>query len=226
MKTFYEKVALGIIIPAASVVSVFITPEISLLQQHFSINVNSIGQIMSYYLSGYLVGQSLFAFISKKIGYKKSIQLGAILSLVALIIQIKAFNSTFFNLFLIGRFLTALGLSSGLVCGFAYLKDRLTGKEEKKFLSIITVVFTLSIYFSIILSGNIIKYLNLDCILSVNIIYILIILISSLLMKQNSINNTLSINENHVKTDIKTCFKLITYSFCLSISRFLFFIPV
>lgn len=217
MIIFSDKLILGIIIPAASVISVFITPEIIILQKHFSVNVNSIELIMSYYLTGYLIGQTLFAYISKKIGHKKSIHYGIIFALLSMLIQIKAFNLSSFNLFLTGRFLTAVGLSSGMVCGFAYLKNHFTEKEEKNFLSIITVVFPFSIYFSIFLSGNFVKYLNINISLWTNIFYILIILILSLFIKHNNINHKF-ISQEKIKINIQTSFKIIIYSLCLSIS--------
>ena len=218
MIRLYEKIALGIIIPAASVMSVFITPELNMLQKHFSVKMSSIGLIMSYYLTGYVIGQTLFGYISKNIGYKRSIQSGLVLALLSVFIQTKAFNIGSFKLFLAGRFLIALGLSSGLVCGFAYLKDCLTEKEEKTFLSLITVIFTFSIYLSIVLSGNIIKYYNIDFMLWLIGLYILVILTLSLTLKHKGINRDFSLKEKKIQIDINTSFKLITYSFCLSIS--------
>ncbi len=214
---FSEKFSLLLIIPAASVASVFITPELKLIQNHFSLSTNILGQVMSYYLAGYLLGQFFFASLSKNIGLKNAIRIGALSSMLAMLLQINAVHHLDYKLFIIGRFLTAFGLSAGIVCGFAAIKEKLSAAAERSFLSIVTVTFTSSIYFAILFSGHLQKSLNIDSILIVNLFYVAAIFGLANFIRPPLPTNNIKAPEITAEAD-PNYLKLITYSICLSIS--------
>ncbi|MDI9818629.1 MULTISPECIES: MFS transporter [unclassified Legionella] len=160
--TRIEKIILAALISSASVMASFISPELALIKQFFSLSKNQLSYVMTFYLAGYLSGQVVWAYASNRIGRLLSIKLGMATSILGAIVIIVAMKTESFNLFLLGRVLIALGLASGLVCGFTMIKEKLSDHESKPYLSIIAVVFTASIYFAILLSGYLVKFTSLD----------------------------------------------------------------
>ena len=166
-----EKIILAALISSASVMASFISPELSLLKKFFSLDQNQISQIMTLYLAGYLSGQIVWAYASNRIGRLASIRHGTSISILGAIIIIASMKTGTFNTFLAGRILVAFGLSSGLVCGFALIKESLPEAENKKYLSILAVVFTASIYAAILVSGYIAQLTSLEFIMYMILLY-------------------------------------------------------
>lgn len=159
--TAIEKIILAALISSASVMASFISPELTLIKNYFSLANNQLSQIMTLYLAGYLFGQVVWAYVSNKVGRLASIKSGMATSILGTLLIIIAMKTESFSLFLAARLLIAFGLASGLVCGFTMIKENLSDQESKKYLSIIAVVFTASIYLSILLSGYLVKYTSL-----------------------------------------------------------------
>ena len=159
--TAIEKIILAALISSASVMASFISPELTLIKNYYSLASNQLSQIMTLYLAGYLSGQIIWAYISNKIGRLASIKFGMATSILGALVIIAAIETESFPLFLAARLLIAFGLASGLVCGFTLIKENLSPQESKRYLSIIAVVFTASIYLSILLSGYLVKYTSL-----------------------------------------------------------------
>jgi len=160
--TAIEKTILAVLISSASVMASYISPELTLIKNHFSLASHQLNKIMTLYLAGYLSGQVVWAFISNKIGRVISIKIGMSISILGAIIIIISTKTMSFDLFLIARLLIAFGLASGLVCGFTMIKENLSEQESKQYISIIAFVFSASVYLSILLSGYIVKYTSLD----------------------------------------------------------------
>lgn len=169
--TKIEKVILAALISSASVMASFISPELTLIKNFFSLANNQLSQVMTLYLAGYLSGQIVWAYVSNKIGRLASIKYGMATSIFGAIAIIVAMQLASFNLFLTGRILIAFGLASGLVCGFTMIKENLSDHESKQYLSIIAVVFTASIYLAILLSGYLAKYTSLDFVMCSMFLY-------------------------------------------------------
>ena len=163
--TRIEKIILAALISSASMMASFISPELALIKQFFSLSKNQLSQVMTFYLGGYLSGQMIWAYASNRIGRLASIKLGMATSLFGAIVIIVAMKAESFTLFLAGRIFIALGLASGLICGFTMIKESMTDHESKQYLSVIAVVFTASIYLAILLSGYLVKLTSLDSIM-------------------------------------------------------------
>jgi len=212
-----SKTILLFLISSASVVATFIAPELSLLRDEFGVSVAQTSKIMTFYLFGYLVGQGLFSYISNKIGRTRGIKYGMFISIIGAIFQFIALKYSLFPAFVFFRFLTAVGLSSGLVCGFAIIKESLTDEDCKKYFSLVAIAFTSSIYLSIFSSGIIISYMDISFLFGITITYTFTLFaLSFLIPEPKKIKNKL---KNQVKKRrIRLNFKLISYSLVLSIT--------
>lgn len=214
----FQKIILIFLITAASVVATFITPGMNDLKNLFLMSSNSLSYTMTIYLIGYLLGQISFALFSKRYGGISSLRYGFILCLIGFILQYLSVKFPVYYIFLLGRFITAFGLSSGLVCGFAIIKDNILPKEEKSYFSIIAIAFTGSIYFSIFISGILIKQMGLLFILKIQIFYPILLLIFSFFVP----NTKMLFAKNQLSTPLARYqflnFKLIAYAMALSIT--------
>lgn len=153
----YQKIFLIFLITSASIMATCISPYVVIIGKIFYIDSSSLTNVMSSYLLGYLIGQYVFSKIAKKYNGLLSIKLGLIVAFVGLNFQNIALQLTIYPLFLFGRFTTSLGLSAGLVVGFAIIKDNIAPEDEKAYLSKIAISFTTSIYLSIVASGYLSK---------------------------------------------------------------------
>lgn len=163
--TKIEKIILAVLIASASMMASFISPELALIKQFFSLSNNQLSQVMTFYLWGYVSGQIIWAYVSNRIGRLNSIKIGTATSIIGAIVIIVAMRVESFTLFLAGRVFIALGLASGLVCGFAMIKENLSDNESKPYLAKIAIIFTASIYLAILLSGYLVKLTSLEFIM-------------------------------------------------------------
>lgn len=211
----YQKIILIFFISAASVIATFISPELSSLKKLFLCTSSSLSPIMTIYLIGYLLGQISFGALSKKCGGITSIRYGFIIATIALFLQHISIKFPTYSIFLAGRFLTAFGLASGLVCGFSIIKDNILSQEEKGYLSIIAIAFTGAIYGSIVISGSLMTYLELNSIFKIQALYPIVLLPLTYL-----IPDTKKVILTSRKRDYDQLFnyKLISYSLSLSIT--------
>jgi len=214
-----SKILLLFLISSASVVATFISPGLSLLGNKFGITSGQISKVMTYYLAGYLLGQGIFSYLSNKIGRTLSIRYGMIISIIGAISQLISFKYSSFQAFVLFRFVTAIGLSSGLVCGFTIIKESLTDKDSKKYLSFVAIAFTASIYLSIFASGIIISYIGISFLFALIVAYTITLSILSFLIPEPGKTETKNKPQNKIDGKIfQLDFKLISYSLALSIT--------
>lgn len=210
-----HKIILIFFITAASMVATFITPEIGSLKSLFSVTDPYLSYIMTTYLAGYLIGQIVFAIFAKRYGGVLSIRCGFLISVVGLFLQFLTLQFKLYEGFLFGRAITALGLSAGLICGFAIIKENIKQNEEKSYLSIITIAFTGSIYLSMFISGTLIKYCSLSSIFKYEIYYFIGLLLLTFFIPDIQKNRTQPVE---IARRQYLNLKLINYSLVLSIT--------
>lgn len=175
--TTNNKCSLALFIPSASVIATFISPALILIKDHFSLSSKQLGMSISCYLAGYLLGQIGWIFYSKKTNLNTSIKHGIILSIIGSLCLLLSIKVNQYQLFLLGRFIIGFGLSAGLVCGFAIIKETFFESEEKKFLPIIAITFSSSIYLATFFSGCLMYFNSLYLITFIILLYNLVILI-------------------------------------------------
>lgn len=214
--TFYQKFFLVFFLTVASVVATCLGPYVVIIGKLFHTDISSLSKLMSFYLTGCLAGQFVFSKFSKKYNGLLSVKLGLMVGFFGLYLQVIAFHLNIFLLFLIGRFIAGLGLSAGLIIGFAIIKDNIAPKTEKLYLSIIAMAFTLTIYLSILASGYLSKILSINTFFYILMAYILFLMPLTFYLpntKKNTKKSNLKIKWNDFFN-----IKLINYSLVLSLT--------
>ncbi len=212
-----SKTILLLLISSASVIATFITPELSIISNVFGISEADTSRIMTFYLLGYLVGQVVFSYLSRKIGFCFSIRYGLFIAIIGALFQLASIKYLYFTAFILSRFITALGLSAGLVCGFAVIKETFAEKDIKKYLSLVAITFTSSIYLSIFISGLIIYYFDVSFIFKMILIYVIALFsLSFLIPASNTPHKTHHVSIKKIGPFLDL--KLIAYSLALSIT--------
>lgn len=215
--TRIEKIILAALISSASIMASFISPELALIKQFFSLSKTQLSQVMTYYLAGYLSGQIIWAYTSNRIGRLASIKLGMSTSILGAAVILLAMSVESFPLFLTGRILIALGLASGLVCGFTMIKENLSDQESKQYLSAIAVVFTASIYLAILISGYLAKFTSLTFVMNFVLFYNIVLFLLCFLMKLVARQLPQPLNSSsRMKFELQP--KVIAFSLVLSIT--------
>lgn len=116
----------------ASVSTAILSPALPAMMQTFAISKNTITWVTSIFLLGYMLGQLLYAPLANYYGAIKALRSGLCLMLIGVILTIFAALSAFYPMFLIGRFISAIGAASGLSCTFMLLKQLLTEPDAAK----------------------------------------------------------------------------------------------
>ena len=212
-----EKIILLFLISSASVLATFISPEIGLIKVYFSLTNDQTGKVMTYYLTGYLIGQFIWAYISNLIGRTISISAGAFIAIFGSSLLLYSYIYNNFNVFIISRSIIGFGLSAGLICGFAMIKENLSKEGQKKYLALVAIFFTTSIYTSISISGYIVQHSSLDLIFwSILCICSIFFILSNFLKKPVNKNNGGLKPSGKIRSN--GYLPLFAYSFTLSIT--------
>lgn len=211
-----QKIILIFLVTAASIVATLITPGMNEIKNLFLISSHSLSYVMTVYLIGYLLGQISFALFSQQYRSLSSIRYGLLLCSIGLVLQYYSVKYPAYHLFLLGRLITAFGLSSGLVCGFAIIKDNILPNEEKNYFSIVAIAFTGSIHFSIFISGVLIKTMGLLFLLKTEMFYVSLLLTSTFFVPNTK--SFSSEDKPYVARYNFLNYELISYAMALSIT--------
>ncbi|WP_150466798.1 MFS transporter [Francisella sp. SYW-9] len=143
-------------ISIASASSVIINPALPQIAKEFSLSNGSVEWLVSIFLIGYVIGQIIYGPIAKKYGDAKTLRIGMIINIIGLIVCLVGASSMV--MLLIGRFITAIGSSAGLVCTFIILNNSVAPHRAKVALSYATLSFAISITLSTLIGGIITSY--------------------------------------------------------------------
>lgn len=193
MITIHSKLTLLIIVSAACLASSIVVPAIPSISVYYAMKLNQPSMLMGIYLYGYLLGQIVFSFLSKHTSPKLALQIGFCFFIVGTIIQICSFDNKSIGLLFSGRFTSALGASSGLICVFAIINEKFSANESKKLLSLAFISLASFSYLSIMLSGIITSYFGWKTIfytvLMISILYFSLICLNIPSFKLTSFKN-------------------------------------
>jgi len=116
----------------ASVSTAILSPALPAVMQTFHISKSTLTWVTSIFLLGYMLGQLLYAPLANYYGAIKALRSGLCLMLFGVILTIFSALNAFYPMFLIGRFISAIGAASGLSCTFMLLKQLLSEREAAK----------------------------------------------------------------------------------------------
>ncbi|MBB64600.1 MAG: hypothetical protein CMO81_06005 [Waddliaceae bacterium] len=136
----------------------FISPAMIHLQFYFNTSSQFTQSVVIIYLLGYLIGQLVYGHLSEKYSPIKLIKSGLLINLAGVLISLFSLFLSNFYLMLLGRFVSSIGLSSGLTCAFNLIKNQFSKEKSDYVLSWSLTSFTLSIFSSILIGSYLIYY--------------------------------------------------------------------
>lgn len=142
-------------ISIASASAVIINPALPNIAKGFGISTGAVEWLVSIFLIGYVAGQIIYGPIAKKYGDAKTLRIGMIINIIGILICLL---SSSMSMLLIGRFITAIGASAGLVCTFIILNNSLSPHKAKLALSFATISFAISLTLATLIGGLISAY--------------------------------------------------------------------
>lgn len=154
----YKIIILLSYISIASGSAVIINPALPYISTQMSLSSGQVEWLVSIFLIGYVSGQVIYGPIAKKYGEVTTLRIGLLINLVGIVICIYGGYLLSMPILLIGRLITALGASAGLICTFIILNHSVDHHKAKVALSFAGVSFTLSAISAIFIGGMINYY--------------------------------------------------------------------
>ena len=144
----------------ASFSAAIITPALPQIEHLFALNHGELEWIVSLFLLGYVLGQLIYGPLANRFGRLQALRYGLILNLIGIVLCIISAHTINYAGLLLGRFLTALGSSVGLVCTFILINELLPEKKARSVLSFTTVSFTVGVGIAITVGGLVTEYFD------------------------------------------------------------------
>lgn len=150
----------------ASISAALITPALPHIQTFYALSNSTVAWVVSIFLVGYVLGQLVYGPLANRFGRLTALRIGLVINLIGIFLCMASIHYHTFHLLLFGRFITALGASSGLACTFMLLNELLSAEQARQAMSYTIVSFTAGIGLAVILGGVITEYLHWeDCFL-------------------------------------------------------------
>lgn len=140
--------------------AVLYTPALPLIGDYFHVSDHLVEFSMTIYLVGYALGQLPFGPISNRYGRKKALYLGLFLATIASLLSILAAHTHLYSLFIVSRFLFALGATAGLQVIYTVIGDLYVPPKSIQIASYMTLVFAMSPSVSTTIGGFLTQYLG------------------------------------------------------------------
>ena len=146
-------ITLLLLMPFAAISALLFTPALPLIGQKFHIGNSAVSTAMTIFLFGYALGNLLYGPFAKRYGRKPSIYLGISISLLGIFLILLSDFFVNFPLLLIGRFLTAIGSTSGMKISYTMIGDSFTGAKATKIISLASLSFAIAPSLSVAIGG-------------------------------------------------------------------------
>ena len=153
-----NKIILLSYISIASVVSVFITPALPEIEHYFKQNQGESHWVVNIFLLGYTIGQIVYGPLANALGRLQALRIGLYLHLFGILISFMSILLFDYFYLLLGRFISALGVSSGLVCSIILINEGSSKQVAKQILSYAIISFMVGIKLSVLIGGVITSY--------------------------------------------------------------------
>ncbi len=136
-----------------SIAAVLFTPALPEIAQKLQISNSQAEFTITIFLIGYAIGNLPYGPISNRYGRKLAVYIGIILALIGAILIVVVNYIPIFWLFILGRFLMALGSSAGLTIAFAILGDTHQKEALTKKITYFMLVFAIGPGLAVALGG-------------------------------------------------------------------------
>lgn len=138
----------------ASVSTAILSPALPAIMSTFAINSSQVTWVTSIFLIGYMLGQLLYAPLAKSFGAVYALRSGLSLMVAGIVLTIFAATKSYYNMLLVGRFITAIGAAGGLSCTFMLLKQYLSEQDAAKASAYGPFFFTMGIGIASYIGGT------------------------------------------------------------------------
>ncbi|WP_150467227.1 multidrug effflux MFS transporter [Francisella sp. SYW-9] len=212
----YKIIILLSYISIASASAVIINPALPSISKEFGLSSGAVEWLVSIFLIGYVAGQIIYGPIAKKYGDSITLRIGMIINVIGILICLLSPSMT---MLLIGRFITAIGASAGLVCTFIILNNSVEPHKAKLALSFATLSFAISLTLATLIGGLISTYTHWYYCFYVLLIHAVIMFIASFLY-ENKKDFDFNLNVSAIIDGYKdafSSFKLIVFAMTLGV---------
>lgn len=144
----------------ASISAAIITPALPQIEQQFNLGHGALEWIISVFLCGYVVGQLLYGPLANRYGRLNALRIGLVINLLGILLCLYSVYINSYVMLLFGRFISALGSASGLVCTFILINELLSPSKVKVVMPFTTVSFTIGIGLAVVVGGVVTQYLD------------------------------------------------------------------
>ncbi|WP_419420941.1 MFS transporter [Legionella sp. D16C41] len=141
-----------------SIAAVIITPALPLIQRQFQLSQSEVEWLIVLFLIGYVIGQLIYGPLANRFGRLTSLRIGLTIYFSGILCCLGAAYGLNYELFEIGRLLTALGSASGLTCTYILINELLPNEQRKTAMAYAIVSFTVGIGIAVSLGGIITEY--------------------------------------------------------------------
>lgn len=179
-------IILLLLMPLASVSAVLFTPALPKIATLFGISAGDASATMTFFLVGYALGNLPYGPIAKRFGRKPTIYLGVMIATLGSYMIIYAGNHQIYPLFLLGRFVSAIGSSVGMKIAFTIIGDSFKDAQSVKKLSLVTLAFAVAPSLSIALGGFVTDHFGWQSCFYALIIYYLILFLMTLFLPETA----------------------------------------
>lgn len=181
----YKVILLLSYIGIASASAVIINPALPYIATQLDLAAGTVEWLVSIFLVGYVMGQIIYGPLAKRYGDVNTLRIGLLINIVGIIICLFGGYILSMSILLVGRFITAIGSSAGLVCTFIILNNSVEPSRAKIALSFATISFALSVSLAVLIGGVISTYTNWNYCFYVLLIHGLVMLGCSFMYQNN-----------------------------------------
>ncbi len=136
-----------------SVGAVLFTPALPSIAEYFRVTTALAQLTITLFLVGYAIGQLPYGPLSNKIGRKKALYIGLVLSILGSLLCAVSAPLGQFWLLLAARIITALGASVGLMMTFTIVSDYYEPREGRQKLAFVILAFAIAPNAAVTLGG-------------------------------------------------------------------------
>jgi DHA1 family bicyclomycin/chloramphenicol resistance-like MFS transporter len=150
-----------ILVSFASVAAVLFTPGLPALQQQFHLNTTQIQSTVSLFLLGYTIGPLIYGPLANRHGRKNMLYCGITIAFIASLFCALSSYLASFKLFLLARFISAIGASAGLTLTFTIVNDVFTDIDYRRtIIAYVTLAFAIMPGLAVSVGGLLVEYLG------------------------------------------------------------------
>jgi len=196
----------------ASFGAVLPTPALPAIASYFHHTTSQTEAVISIYLVGYALGQLIYGPISNRFGRKKPLMTGVVIALIGSVLGAFAAHQHFFDLFIVSRFIFAIGAAACLVIAMILIKDCNDEINARKTFSKVVLTFAFVPFLASTLGGVLTHYFNWQILNALLIVYaIILLLLVQTLPETLPDENKLLLSLRYFLNSYKTLFKNFEY---------------